>query len=284
MSQHPATRPTRPAPRPGPPRPTPDGPPEAVPPAKDLTVNKILAGAGAAATSAVLGSFFGAAGTVAGAALGSVASTVAATIYQRYLDRTRDTLVARIRPGRPGSGAVSPTESTIPMPRVPAEGETVRLRVEPVVPPPAARRRWMLWAGATVLVFVLGLLAVTGIEWVKGSTLTSGDSGTSVGRVLGENRGSPTDTTLTPDPTGGTDPSAGSTPDPTAPPDPSSAPSSRAELGQGSNRDTTGQDGTDRSGVDGSRSDGPGQSGSGATTDAPGAGAPGLLGGLGGQG
>ena len=43
---------------------------------RDLTVNKVIAGAGAAATSAVLGSFFGAMGTVAGAALGSVFSAV----------------------------------------------------------------------------------------------------------------------------------------------------------------------------------------------------------------
>ena len=53
--------------------------PEQTAPAKgmDLTVNKVLAGAGAAVTSAVLGSYFGATGTVAGAALGSVATAPA---------------------------------------------------------------------------------------------------------------------------------------------------------------------------------------------------------------
>lgn len=221
MSTHPATRPT---PTPIPPEPAGAAPPRA----RDLTVNKVLAGAGAAATSAVLGSYFGAAGTVAGAALGSVASTVAATIYQRYLDRTRDTLVARIRParalpGRPSGG--SPGELTVPMPRLPAGGETVRLRVEPV-PPTPRRRRWVMGVGATVLVFVIGLLAVSGIEWAKGSTLTSGDSGTSVGRVLGDNRGAVTDSTSTPDPTPSPELGNDRTAEPTAAPDPSADPSS----------------------------------------------------------
>lgn len=153
--------------------------------AADLTVNKVLAGAGAAATTAVLGSYFGAAGTVAGAALGSVASTLASTLYQRSLDRTRDTLVARVKltGGRRTDLSDAPTtELTVPMPRVSPEAEeTTRLRVEPVLRRP--RRVW-LWVGVTALIFVLGLLAVTGIEWAKGSTLSTGQPGTSVGRVL----------------------------------------------------------------------------------------------------
>ena len=56
------------------------------PPAPDLTVNKVLAGAGAAITAAVLGSFFGVAGTVVGAAVGSVASTIATSLYERSLN------------------------------------------------------------------------------------------------------------------------------------------------------------------------------------------------------
>jgi hypothetical protein len=153
--------------------------------AADLTVNKVLAGAGAAATSAVLGSYFGATGTVAGAALGSVASTVATTLYQRSLDRTRDTILARVRisSGRRTDLSDTPTvQLTVPQPRVPAdEAATTLLRVEPVLRSP--RRIW-LWAGATVLVFVIGLLVVTGLEWAKGSSLTTGQPGTSVGRVL----------------------------------------------------------------------------------------------------
>ena len=64
----------RPRRRPRPPR-------TAEPKKRDLTVNKVIAGAGAAATSAVLGSFFGAMGTVGGAALGSVFSAVVTWLY-----------------------------------------------------------------------------------------------------------------------------------------------------------------------------------------------------------
>ena len=63
----------------------------------DLTVNKVIAGAGAAATSAVLGSFFGAMGTVTGAAVGSIASTVVTSFYEHSLNRTQDTVAARLR-------------------------------------------------------------------------------------------------------------------------------------------------------------------------------------------
>jgi hypothetical protein len=183
------------------------------PKAADLSINKVLAGAGAAATTAILGSYFGAAGTVTGAAFGSVASTLATTLYQRSLDRTRDTLVARVRPtgGRRQDVASGPTaELTVPMPRVSPEGATTRLRVEPA---PRPRRRIGRWVGATALVFVLGLLAVTGIEWAKGSALTSGDSGTSVGRVLDGGRGNSggaakdTESTPTSEPSSSADPS-----------------------------------------------------------------------------
>jgi hypothetical protein len=178
-------------PQPTAPRPSPAGASaspetEAITPAKapDLTVNKVIAGAGAAATSAVLGSYFGATGTVAGAALGSVASTVATTFYQRSLDRTRDTILARVRitGGRRIDLSDRPTvQLTVPQQRVPAEPATTQLQVEPVLRRP---RRFWLWAGATVLVFVVGLLVVTGLEWAKGSSLTTGTPGTSVGRVL----------------------------------------------------------------------------------------------------
>jgi hypothetical protein len=181
--------------------------PEQTAPAKgmDLTVNKVLAGAGAAVTSAVLGSYFGATGTVAGAALGSVASTVATTLYQHSLDRTRDTLVARVRLSR-GRGtdlSDAPTvQLTLPQPRVSPDSSdeaTTQLRVEPASPDSAdqattqlrvepalrmPRRRIWLLVGATVLVFAIGLLVVTGLEWAKGSSLTTGQPGTSVGRVI----------------------------------------------------------------------------------------------------
>ena len=88
----------------------------AEPKKKDLTVNKLVAGAGAAATSAVLGSFFGAMGTVGGAALGSVFSAVVTWLYQHSLDKTRDTVKARVK--LPGGGTVKVASTTeVPAPR-----------------------------------------------------------------------------------------------------------------------------------------------------------------------
>jgi hypothetical protein len=175
--------------------------PVADPPARpDLTVNKVIAGAGAAATSAVVGSFFGAAGTVLGAALGSVVSMIATTIYQHSLDRTRDTVKARIK--LPGGRTVDVAGKVeVPAPRVAAAGETGRARVyvtptgltdqptavlSAVSPasPTRPRRRWVVRTALTVGVFLIGLLAVTGVELLKGSTLARGETGTSVGRVV----------------------------------------------------------------------------------------------------
>jgi hypothetical protein len=205
--------------------------------AAELTVNKVIAGAGAAATSAVLGSYFGATGTVAGAALGSVASTVATTLYQRSLDRTRDTIIARVRltAGRRTDLSDAPTvQLTAPRPRVPAEPVTTQLRVEPVL---RGRRRVWLLAGATVLAFVIALLVVTGLEWAKGSSLTTGQPGTSVGRVLTPGSGGhedrnttePTSEKPTPSAEPTTEPAPSDEATPSAEPTPSREPGSGAD-------------------------------------------------------
>ncbi|MGD9525371.1 hypothetical protein [Pseudonocardia sp.] len=166
----------------------------------DITVNKVIAGAGAAATSAVVGSYLGAAGTVMAAALGSVVSMVGASVYQSYLDRTRDTVKAKIR--LPGSQTVEVDEPVeVPAARTAADGAPpTELLVAPAgdraggrsaaVSPVAvrsARRPLFTVAAGVVLAFVIGMLVVTGVEWVKGSPLSRSDSGsgTSVGRVLG---------------------------------------------------------------------------------------------------
>lgn len=163
----------------------------AVEPAKkpDLTFSKIAAAAGAAATSAVAGSYLGAAGTVAGAALGSVVTTIATTMYQRSLDKTRETVLQRVKlPGKDGAADTTvlaePVDplATIPLQR---DGEIVA----PVLPA-EDRRRWFtrkrVWvtAATTVIAFAIGLLVITGVEWAKGSPISGGDSGTSVGRVV----------------------------------------------------------------------------------------------------
>jgi hypothetical protein len=114
----------------------------------------------AAATSAVLGSYFGAIGTVGGAAAGAAATTITTTLYQRSLERTRDTVKARV--ARKSEGTVARG----PRPRIPRHPSVAVL------------------LGGTVLIFAVGLAVVTAVEWVKGSPLSGGDSGTSVGRVI----------------------------------------------------------------------------------------------------
>jgi len=178
--------------------------------AGDLALNKLAAGAGAAATSAVLGSFFGDMGTVTGAAVGSVFSAIVTAAYQHSLDKTRDTVKAKIK--LPGGRTVAVEGKTeVPAPPVAPGGETgqARVYVTPgdrptevmsAVPataaapagPPRSRRRLLLVTGFAVIVFVGGMLAITGIELVKGSRIgnTSASTstqrgGTSLGTVLG---------------------------------------------------------------------------------------------------
>jgi hypothetical protein len=171
---------------------------------RDLTVNKVIAAAGAAATSAVLGSFFGAMGTIGGAAIGSVVSMLTTSIFEHSLDRTRDTVKARVKlPGGRTVQVEGPVE--VPPPVAP-EGESgqATVYVTPGDQPTEvlsvvsaadatpgrsqwSRRRVFVLAGFTVLVFAIAMLAVTGIELIKGSPLNSSGtsgSGTSVGRVL----------------------------------------------------------------------------------------------------
>jgi hypothetical protein len=180
---------------------------------RDLTVNKVIAGAGAAATSAILGSFFGAMGTVTGAALGSVFSAVVTSLMQHSLDKTRDTVKARIK--LPGGSTVKVASTTeVPAPSAAGDSPSTRVFVTPgdqptqvisAVPaidagPPKSRRRLLLMAGFTVVVFAIGMLAITGIELVKGSPLNTSSStsersgGTSLGSVLGDSRSAGTET------------------------------------------------------------------------------------------
>jgi hypothetical protein len=181
---------------------------------RDLTVNKVVAGAGAAATSAVLGSYFGAMGTVGGAALGSVFSAVVTWLYQHSLDKTRDTVKARVK--LPGGRTVKVASTT----EVPAagDGSATRVFVTPgdqatevisAVPAvdagaPKSRRRLLVMTGFTVVVFAIGMLVITGLELVKGSPLNTSSSstsqrpgGTSLGSVLGRSNSTETSTKST---------------------------------------------------------------------------------------
>ncbi|RTL64695.1 MAG: hypothetical protein EKK42_24025 [Pseudonocardiaceae bacterium] len=164
----------------------------------EYNLPKVIAGGGAAATTAAVGSYFGAAGTVVGAALAAIVTSVATTTFQRGLDTTTRTVRSRVvRLRRDDTG----TEATAVMPALPAQRNaddpdatravadadgTIRLgdqgagtRTSRFTP-----KRIAVMAGVAVVAFAIGLFVVTGIEWVKGSPISGGESGTSVGRVL----------------------------------------------------------------------------------------------------
>ena len=178
-----------------------------------LTVSKVVAGAGAAATTAVVGSVFGADGTVVGAAVGSIVSAVAAATYERSLDQTRKIVTTRVRRGgedveitqvmsaeaiaaevtqvipvqRPPTGP-HPTGSNAPTGSIAPTGAHPMGSIAPAVRP--RRARWPFFAGAAVLIFAVGMLLVTGIEFFTGGpVLSSNQSGTSVGTLLREGPG-----------------------------------------------------------------------------------------------
>ena len=208
-----------------------------------LTISKVVAGAGAAATTAVAGSAFGADGTVVGAAVGSVVSALATVTYERSLDRTRKMVVARVRPRDGGGAEITQVMSTealateamssdvtqvIPVQRpagatghARAAGATGPTRATgdarvggPIAPVPTPRRtRLPLLAGATVVIFLVGLMAVTGIELLTGGPVLSspGERSTSVGTVLGVDKGADSSTTAEATPSATAESSAAAT-------------------------------------------------------------------------
>lgn len=171
----------------------------------ELGFSKIAAGAGAAVVTAVLGSFLGAVGTIIGAALGSIITTVATTFFQRSIERTQAQVVDKSqrlrerrtasRPGEAawqaaaregGTGVAGPDgqETVLIDPNAagattvaPSSGSRWRLRK-------MSRKSLIISAIAAALTFVLAMFLVTGIEWIKGSTITGGGDGTSIGNVV----------------------------------------------------------------------------------------------------
>jgi hypothetical protein len=148
-----------------------------------IRFSQILAGAMAAVTAAVLGSTMGFAGTVVGAGLASIVTTLGGALYLRSIQRTkqgvrtvRDKVVAR-------AGATSVTlvqedldADDLEDPEGPAADEDDQ--------PPARRKmRWPAVIAGAVLAFVLGMMAVTGVEWLRGEPLSGGE-GTTVGGIV----------------------------------------------------------------------------------------------------
>lgn len=177
-----------------------------------IRLSQVLAGALAAVTAALIGSTMGVGGTVVGAGVASVISTVGGTLYLRSIQRTKEsvrTVHAKVV-GRSGGTTVLVSSED---PEAPAEpGDEVE--AEPVAStddrPPAEkrRRRWAVLAVTTLAAFALGMLAVTGVEWLRGESL-SGDGATTFGSIVAPHHdsgstGDPADSTTsttTPSPT-----------------------------------------------------------------------------------
>ncbi len=170
----------------------------------DLSPTKIAAGAGAAIVTAVLGSFLGAVGTVIGAALGSIISTLATTLFTRSLEVSKDkALELKDRATRRGKGVAEGTavaaqngaghglagptgEETVLLDPWQTPGGTTRAagaghsrfrRVR------VTRKTVIVSAVLGVVTFAVSMFLISGIEFVKGSSL-SGSSGTSVSNVV----------------------------------------------------------------------------------------------------
>jgi hypothetical protein len=168
----------------------------------DLKPAQITAGALAAVTAAVLGSTLNVAGTITGAAVASVVSTIGSALYQRSIERTRESV------RRVGSKAwvVKPAEGETASE---ASAEALDETEVDIERKTRETRRWPKVAAGAVLVFVLGMLAVTGIEWLRGAPLSGGSEGTTLGAVVGKPTERPE--RLTPPPSVSSTPDAPST-------------------------------------------------------------------------
>jgi len=206
-----------------------------------IRLSQVLAGALAAVTAALIGSTMGVGGTVVGAGVASVISTVGGTLYLRSIQRTKEsvrTVRAKVVGRSGGTTVMVSSEDPETSSEDPAEpGDEVE--AEPLTstddrPPTEKRRlRWAVLAVTTLAAFALGMAAVTGVEWLRGESL-SGDGSTTFGSIVAphHNTGStedpadPTTSTTTTSPTSSTttDPTTSTAPTTTstAPPSGSS--------------------------------------------------------------
>ena len=162
--------------------------------AERIRISQVFAGALAAVTAALVGSTMGVAGTVVGAGLASVISTVGGAVYLRSIQRTKEsvrTVRAKVV-GRSGGTTVLVSEED-PEQAPPETGETRETEVAAHTGedrPPAQRRRlrWPMLVVGSLAAFALGMLAVTGVEWLRGEPL-SGGTGTTFGSIVDPHRG-----------------------------------------------------------------------------------------------
>lgn len=146
---------------------------------ENIRISQVLAGALAAVTAAVLGSTMGVAGTVVGAGVASVVSTVGGALYLRSIQRTGQGVrsVRNLVVTRAGATTVTVVEK-LEEPEDSADG------LETGEEQPSARRiGWRAVVVGSVLAFVLGMVVITGVEWLRGEPLSGGE-GTTIGDVV----------------------------------------------------------------------------------------------------
>ena len=157
-----------------------------------VRISQVLAGALAAVTAALIGSTMGVAGTVVGAGVASIVSTIGAVLYQRSIERTTEsvrTVRAKVV-GKSGGTTVLVADQD-PEEEPPATGDEVE--AEPADDRPPAertRRRWPMLIVGSLAAFALGMLAVTGVEWLRGEPLSGGTGTTTFGSIVEPNRDS----------------------------------------------------------------------------------------------
>jgi hypothetical protein len=157
----------------------------------DLKPTQIAAGALAAVTAALLGSTLNVAGTITGAAIASIVSTIGSALYQRSIERTHESVLrvgSKAWVVKPVDGETA-SEASAEAPDETSgqtEGKTEDKTEVDAEDKARESRRWPKVAAGAVLVFVLGMLAVTGVEWLRGAPLSGGDQGTTLGAVVGK--------------------------------------------------------------------------------------------------
>lgn len=227
------------------------GPSAPVEPPGGVDWIKVVAGALAAISSAVLLSTLGAAGTVIGAALGSVIVSLSSSLYSHGLARSKQQLAeaqeaalrrvglaqAEVRRARrrADDDELPAAEAHLQYADRQLADARVELAAEPAAATPDWRSRWLAlpWKRIALLAavfFVVAVVAITVFELIAGrpvSSLTGGSSnehGTSISH-LGGGSSTPRKQSPSPSPTPSETPTPTVTPSstPTATPSPSAS-------------------------------------------------------------
>jgi len=146
----------------------------------DISLPKLLAGALAAVTTAVVGSQLGVAGTIIGAAFASVVGAVASSLYTVGLDRTHRGVAQAIRRGYERVRGTSTDEADAPATAAIGLAEPAG----PDVATTATRKRVLRNAlVATGAILGVTIVAITAWELGVGYSL-DGSKGTTVSQVV----------------------------------------------------------------------------------------------------